>query len=393
MSRRTTRTAVLPVLSLALVLFVSFVAAAESEGNLEALDYAFQFATAIHPDPKDQSMAQHLAVVEYIAVDALAEATAAAKQMKDWRRGTAYADIAAAYGWKGDRERAGALIGKAEAVRGATDGWQKTRIHSHIARALAALGRVEEVRGIVIPIGAADRVYSARGVAMIAEALSVQGDYEKAMEALASLEEDRDIYDTWWRTEGYLALTRSEKLSKEQKAAAVDAARAAADRIEGWKRAEALLNVAGKYSELDFEDRALECLESADEISAGLPATMTARPMMLSALAHAWVEIGRKEHALDLLGGASGGIEAAMSIDRPGMYAALAAGYHAAGAGEDARRLFDRALAETEGLANARPRALAAADVCRSMGRFGYSLDEATKSRLDALLAGLGDPW
>jgi hypothetical protein len=60
---------------------------------------------------------------------------------------------------------------------------------------------------------------------------------------------------------------------------------------------------------------------------------------------------------------------------------------------DDSRRLFDTALSEAESLVNARPRALAVVAVCRSMGRSGFELDEATRSRLDALFAGLKDPW
>ena len=44
-------------------------------------------------------------------------------------------------------------------------------------------------------------------------------------------------------------------------------------------------------------------------------------------------------------------------------------------------------------LTNARPRALAVTAVCRQMGRNGVEPNPETKVRLDALLAGLDDPW
>jgi hypothetical protein len=42
---------------------------------------------------------------------------------------------------------------------------------------------------------------------------------------------------------------------------------------------------------------------------------------------------------------------------------------------------------------NARPRALAAVDICRSLARNRVDVKAGMQGRLDALLAGLRDPW
>ena len=60
---------------------------------------------------------------------------------------------------------------------------------------------------------------------------------------------------------------------------------------------------------------------------------------------------------------------------------------------ERARAVLDTALAEAEGLVNARPRALAVVTVLRALGRNDVRLDDETRARLDALYANLRAPW
>ncbi len=71
----------------------------------------------------------------------------------------------------------------------------------------------------------------------------------------------------------------------------------------------------------------------------------------------------------------------------------LASGYWVAGDEANAKRLYGRALTRAEALENARPRALAVVEICRSMGREQVPASPETRARLDALYAGLRDPW
>jgi hypothetical protein len=83
----------------------------------------------------------------------------------------------------------------------------------------------------------------------------------------------------------------------------------------------------------------------------------------------------------------------APDIDRPALYAVVAASWQSVGDPGESRRLFDRAFEAAASLQNARPRALAVVEICRALGRARIPLDEATRWRLDALLAGLRAPW
>jgi tetratricopeptide (TPR) repeat protein len=367
--------------------------AIQAVGN-EALDYAFRFASAIDPDPKDKAKAQELVVREYAARGDLDEAVSRAGMIENWRRGVVYADLARQLAGEGRHEEARALIEEARSVRDSVAGWQNPRISAHIAEALAALGDLAKSREISAEVADQDpQAYAGRSVATVATGYAAKRNFDAAMEQLAILADEHDVYETWWRTQGYLDLGRSSDFTDEQRLEALDAAKQSAAEIAGWKQAQMLQGVAAEYHALGKTKKARGVLRQADEvILAGSP-TLTARAAMLSILAGAWAGIGDRKHAADLLELAEEAVPNNIVIDQPGVYAMLAESYVRMEDPEDSRRLFDTALDSAEALVNARPRALAVVAICRSMGRSGIELDEAIRGRLDALFAGLKDPW
>jgi len=69
----------------------------------------------------------------------------------------------------------------------------------------------------------------------------------------------------------------------------------------------------------------------------------------------------------------------------------IAEAYADMGRGDDAWRVYRRALDEAAGFVNPRPRALAAVEICASIGRRQWAFDEIWRKELDVLLAGLKD--
>jgi tetratricopeptide (TPR) repeat protein len=362
--------------------------------GLEALDYAFRFASAIERDPKDRAKAQELVIGEYLSIGALDEALGRIDAVEGWRRGVVCADLAAVLAKRGRADEARALVGRAEDVRRTLAGWEGQRIEAHVAQALAMLGEGDRLGGIASELAQGDPLqYAGQAAATVATGRAVRGDFDAAMRHLAPLEGNDDFEAAWWRTTGLLAVARQEGLARGQRLQALDAARRSADRIPGWKRAEALESIAEDYRLLGRRGRARDALAAAETVIGSMPPDLPEKAPLLANLARARAGAGDGIRARELLKQAEPLVAGALVIDQPGIYANVASAYHRLGDAPEARRLYDRALDAAAALQNARPRALAVTAVCRQMGRHGVRLDEATRGRLDSLLIGLGDPW
>ncbi len=360
----------------------------------EALDYGFRFASALDVDPKDKAKAQQVIAMEYPKLGLLDEALERAESMEGWRRLVTLADLAGLLARAGRVEDARALVAKVQQERQQTTGWEGPRIAAHLAGAQAILGEVGPSAAIASDLARNDpRQYAGRSAAIQADALGAAGEYDRALAALKPLDGNTDIEVAWWRTTGYLELSRMEALDDAQRRSALDAARRSADGLPGWKQAEALLEIATRYREIGSRDGAAETLEAAERLARALPSTDNMRPVSLSEVARAWATAGEAKRGRGLLRGAETDVVKAPDIDRPALYAALASSWHAVGDEGEARRLFTRAFDAAATLQNARPRALAVVEICRSLGRGRIALEPATRARLDGLLSGLDAPW
>lgn len=360
----------------------------------DALNWAFRFASAIVSDPKDMGKAQAAIVWDYATLGAWREATDAADRVEGWRRGTSYADLAAALAKAGRTDEARAMIAKAEEFRRTVTGWQNPRIAAHVANAWAALGDVDKAEGLASAVALEDaQQYAGRTAATVASSRAAQGDYEGAVAALEPLAGAKDVDDAWWRTVGYLDVARQSSFPRATRAKALDAARSAAESIPTWKKAEALESIADEYRKQGFAKEAREAVGEAERILVALPDTMPIKAPLLSNCARAWGELGRKERARELLSHVEALAPTVQPIERPAVYANAASSFALLRDSASAKRLYGVALDEASSLVNARPRALAVVEICRSMGRAGVALDAATRERLDALYAGLKDPW
>lgn len=361
--------------------------------GLAALDQAFRFATAIASDEKDRAQAEEEVVLEYAAVGALDEAVALAATIAGWRRGTALADLASMLVAVGRVEEARSLIARAAEVRAATAGWQGPRIDAHNAQARAALGD-PAARALAEATASGDpRQYAGRAAATIALGLAAKGDVAAAMAELARLNDKEDFDVAWWRTTGYLDLARRGGLSKEERARALTAARRSAAGVPGWKRAQALIDIAAEARRQENDALATEALNEAGKEIAAQPPTLADKAELLSRLAAACAVAGQAARVRPLLESAETSAGAAMAIEQPALLAAVGEGWSRAGNPGEATRLYDRALDAAAALQNARPRALAIVGILRAMGRAGDAPDPAMTARLAALHAGLKAPW
>src|SRR5262245_21960383 len=362
--------------------------------NMDAFSYAFRFASAIVSDEKDRAASQESVLQDLAEAGHEQEALSKVEQIEGWRRGVVYADLATRLAADGDKTGANDLIHKAQEVAASTEGWQKERIQAQLAQAMAAVGNTAMAGTMASAVASSDpRQYAARSTATMASSTATEKGFDEAMQRLDSMSSDTDLETSWWRTVGYASMARRADLPRDQRMKALAAARKSADSLSGWKRAEALESIANEYHKQGDDKSARECLQAADALLMQLPDTVPIKAALLSNLARDWVTMGERQRARELVAQAEAVVPRAPLIDRPALYANVATSYAALNDDPATRRLYDKALQETEGLVNARPRALAAVAVCRSMGRQGQELDGATRGRLDALLAGLKDPW
>lgn len=367
--------------------------AARNHGS-DPLDTAFRFATAIEADTNDQAMAQERVVGDLIDRGRLDAASRQAAKIKGWRRGTALADVARAWAESGRKDRAREYVDKADAVRRVTSDWGGPRIAAHMAEALAAIGDVERTTSLAQNLAQEDaREYGGRAVAAVASGLARTGDFKSAMARLSALDGERDFDVVWWRTSGYLDLARRQNLPENERGQALQAAQRSAEDVSGWKRGEALTSIGREHAHRKDASAAAQALGAAEKIIAPLPPTLPSKASLMSDLAAAWGVAGDRPRARRLLDRAEKEVPDAAVIDRPGTLAAIAGARESIGDHELARALYDRSLSEAASLVNARPRALAVVDICRSLAKSGVAVTPSQQSRLESLYAGLSDPW
>jgi tetratricopeptide (TPR) repeat protein len=386
----TRQTAALFVATLA----ASLATASTSSASRDPFNYAFKFASAIVSDPKDMGKAQEAVVWDLTSSGAWRDAEASAEKIEGWRRGTAYADLATALAKAGRVDDAKRMIAKAETFRPTIEGWQNLRIASHIAAAYAALGDDEKAKTLAIAVATEDaQQYGSMSRATIASGLAAKGQFDGAAGELDRLKDGKDLDDAWWRTVGYVDMSRQKSLSREERVKAIQSAREAAEGIPGWRKAEALESIADEFRKLGMMQEAREAVGAAQAILLALPDTMPIKAPLLSNCARSWAELGSTEKARSLLVQVESLAPKVQEIERPVVYANVASSFAAMKDTVAAKRLYGQALQEAAALVNARPRALAVVEICRSIGKSGVGLDDAMRARLDALYAGLKDPW
>jgi tetratricopeptide (TPR) repeat protein len=351
-----------------------------------ALDYAFRFASAVPDDPKDETRAQESVVREALLLGATSQAKELASGIQGWRGGSAYADVAAALAREGKTEEASELVSLAEGIAAATRDWHGLRVQAHVAGALAILGDLDRASRLCAEVETRDPLYGGRATATLATAHAWRGDFDTALEILSGLDEKKDIYDTWWRTRGYIDLSRAEPLGKKQRLAALDRARQSAEGVAGWKRTEMLQQVAEAYLDLGKPGKAREALDRAESLILAEPDVTAAKASLLALMAATRAELGDDARARELLGPAETAASTSLDIERPRLLADVAGGYQLLGDESEAARIWAQALEDGESLANARPRALALSAVCRALARSGALLDTDRREKLEALL-------
>lgn len=360
----------------------------------ESLDWAHRFAHAIQSDAKDRERSEEAVVLDIAMHGALDEAAGRADSIEGWRRGVAYAEIAKMMAKAGRLADAKALLAKAESVATPAQSWEAPRIESHVAQAQALVGGIEAIPNPGKLEQEDELQYRGLDAVLRASAHTARGELDAAMTQLEAASHDPALEIAWPMTQAYLDVARHPKARPRDRLAAIDEARAAANRSkEIISRLDALELVADAYRDAGLRERAFQVLDESHGLVAKLPDSTILKGSFLAGEARTRARLGDRAGAVQLLADATRVALQAYPIDRPAVVANVAAGYYVAGETGKAEAMLDTALSSAEGLANARPRALAFIEIGRVLGRFDVPMSAPVRARFDAALRGLKAPW
>jgi tetratricopeptide (TPR) repeat protein len=247
---------------------------------------------------------------------------------------------------------------------------------------------------LALDLAAADpRQYGGRAAATVSQAQITLGNFDKAMEALSPVDSDPDVEVSGARTGGYLQIAKGKNFTPAQRLQALQAAEASAGSLPTWEEVGVLAEIAQLYQGAGQDERSRKALQKAEEFAQSLPGSAAGKSPLTVEVAQGWAELGDKARARTLLLQAEPAAASSLDINRPAAYARLASAWRGVGDARQADRLMALAIASAESLKNARPRALSAVDICRTLGRDGVEPDSGTRGKLESMLANLKDPW
>ena len=358
----------------------------QSDAGREALRFAFDFADTIHTDASAKAEAQAKTVILMAELGWREDAVARVRKIDGWDQGVAYAELGRHFARAGLTNEARQLLTKAVAVAKLVKDWYEPRIYAHVAQAQVELGEVEQVRALAQGIG---REESPKVAAAMVSGLARDGKYNEGMAKLQLLDDMIDFEVTWWRTMGYLRVAQQPGLGDFRRDQALAGAKRSAYKMPGPRRSDALIAVADAYREAGKRKEAWDTLEY---VSAGLTREQIDQwrsKVSISDLASAWGRVGRRRYAVWLLKDALSDLDKVEPAFKPNLCTRIAGAHADARDLKKAWALYRQAISLAAQVENPRPRALALAEVCRSVGRRRLELPMDIHQQLEQLLKGL----
>lgn len=370
------------------------------EYQTELLDLAYKAASAfpLNPHIKNRSRAQEAIAADSLELGLPRRALGYIQGIEDWRRGTAYADLAFYCAQHDDAADARRFVELARQVseqpqdEGAQD-WPRDRIRVKIARTYAWLGepqRAAEFEAGVVESesGKVDAVRAVRGEA---------DDYEQRIKALDAVVAVENFDLARNAIEVYAQLFDRFYADEQRRAQTKEKIRVAWKRLPVLIRIETLQDLAGFALAHGDEAEALALVEEARQLVQSARWTPEAEitvTAQLAGLRHRGGEVERAraeaEAALAMFDARRDEI---VNIYRAGVLRSLAEAYQAMGDTPAALKLYARAVEAGVENPNSRPRAEDLAATCRSMALHGVEPDAALRARMQQICGALGDPW
>lgn len=370
------------------------------------LNLAFETASRIplKPHIKDRSRAQEAVVAACLRLQQPRKALAYAEQIANWRRGTAYADVALYYAQHNQREESQSALRLAESVaehgipgvhhmEEEAQPWRRDLVKAKVAQAYAWLEQPEQAQAIEAELPPAYAGKLAQTRAALAndqavdeliralDAVTASGEMDVVSNALAAWNELHRRYyrDTLRRP---LIEARIARLGEG---------------LPPFARVEMLCRLAQHALELADPENALALVDEADRLLArhqwSLEDEIPLAAPLISLRSRAGDGRKATEKAGALLNRYRRQREEITDIWRAAALRPLAEAYQTLGDSESAHAVYALAVEEGGANPNARPRAEDLSATCVSMAVSGVAPDTTLWARMTGVYSQLGDPW
>jgi len=333
----------------------------------ELLEIAFKAACAIPSDPhlKSRSQAQAGVVTACLALNQPQRALGYIERIDDWRRGTAYADLAMHCLERGFTTNVEAYLGRAlKIAEGAAD-WRKDRIVGQVAGVRAMSGPVTDFNA---------------EMATLAKMVSSQ-QFDALKEALGT----------------YVRIFNRVYSDIERRTQVEQCIRASWDKTPGFVRLGLLMDMIEHCLAHSDRTKALDLVKEAREIADSASWQPTIEIPLKAKLARLRFLAGdperAKEEAKEALESFEAKRDRIANVYRAQTLRPIAEAYRAMDEPDRACDLYVRALEAGMENPNSRPRAEDLAATCCSMAVHGTEPSPALLGRIREILDGLGDPW
>jgi tetratricopeptide (TPR) repeat protein len=346
-----------------------------------------------NPHARDRAIMQEEAVKGWIALGDLARAEAGMRRIGDWRRGEATALVAQARAARGELEAARRLAAEARELGAREEDWRRDRIGAEVGRTLAMTGDLGQIDGLVDPMAAAEAGNVAAAVTAVvpADRLEAQATVFDQAIGTGAFDLVRGGLD------GYLAIMRRSDCDDAWRARAVTALDGALPGLPYDLRVQYLVSLADVHGAQGRADEARAALDRAGREMAAAAFLPEDIVPIGAPIAVARGRIGDLDAARAALRSLRSTFEArreeVVDLRRATSWRALGSAFMGLGDRVDAEACFAAALEDGALNPNARPRA---EDLCLTllaMARSGFVPTDAMDRRIDAIRAGLVDPW
>ena len=375
------------------------VPAPAATGYLDALDWAFKFASAIPQKThgSDRGTCQYNALTAYIDMGAVDEAIRRVPEMTGYRQGQVYAAIAGALAASPvakDRDRMAEFLERAREARGkipegAQADWQKDRVSTAIAVTQAKAGLFEEARTTAALVGpAANILVKIEELGRIAD----DADYAATVKEMQTMGNSTETAMVGARILDNHAKNLAAERLAEIAGLLVTAAAQTPVPMYGSVRIDAgrALLAAGR------REQGLRVLDETHQemISKGLNPRLDVPGLVQ--MAKVCDELGGDPQRAEALLVEVGDLLGRPDLERDDRVRgtiALAAGYAAHKDSETAWKHFRAALTGARDQGNGRPRHMMLTDLCVAIGRCRYSLPADVSRALEQEWKRQGPPW
>jgi tetratricopeptide (TPR) repeat protein len=333
----------------------------------ELLEIAFHAASAIPSDPhiKSRSQAQAAVVTACLELNQPQRALGYIERIDDWRRGTAYADLAKHCMRRGFKTDVEAYLSHALKIAEGAEDWRKDRI----------VGQVAVVRAMSLPMADFDAE-----MAVQAKMVSSQ-QFDALKEALAT----------------YVRLFNRVYSDVQRRTTVEESIRASWDKMPGFVRLDLMIDMIEHCLAHSDRTKALDLVKEARSIADSTSWQPTIEIPLKAKLARLRFLAGdperASEEAKDALELFDTKRDQIANIYRAQTLRPIAEAHRTMGKADVAIDLYARAVEAGVENPNSRPRAEDLAATCCSMAMQGAEPSLELLSRIREIREGLGDPW